>query len=83
MSRPSGEVIADAWETFERLTVPPMAGAQQRADLRAAFYCGAYSVWAAVYEIGRADCDESRGFAVLDGIGRECRAFQLHPHFHE
>jgi hypothetical protein len=33
--------LGDAWQRFERETIPAQAGAQQRHDMRAAFFSGA------------------------------------------
>jgi hypothetical protein len=61
--------LADQWQKFEKMFLPPGASASQRHDMRAAFYAGATVVMLVAYRISEPDV------SVLEAIDDEIIAF--------
>lgn len=67
--------IVEAWQSFERTVISPVAPAIQRQEMRLAFYAGCSAMLGITIEIGSEDIREDAGMQILDGLHKEARAF--------
>lgn len=69
--------IAEQWQGFsEMIFRKTPASSVQRAEMRKAFYAGAWSLFCAMEEIGMPHISEDEGMEFLDKWKVECDAFK-------
>lgn len=67
--------IAEHWEDYQRMVVPPDAPAEQVTECRRAFYAGAHAAYIAALSIGADDISEEQGEEILRAIDAELGVF--------
>lgn len=70
----SQTIVGDSWRSYRELVVPDKAEATQVQQTMLAFYAGAMVVYGVMLTIGSDEVTEDQGTAMLDAIGKECRA---------
>lgn len=63
--------LADHWDTYERRCIPLQAGAEQRHQLRMAFYAGAMGA-VEIFTVARSHFSEHAVRAILSSLSEEC-----------
>ena len=67
--------IAGNWESFSKAALPPNACAQQRRQVKRAFYAGAIGLLGVLDELSEPEVSENAGVAVLESLHQEARAY--------
>jgi hypothetical protein len=69
-------LVAEQWDQFARIVLPPNCDLTQKTEMRRAFYAGAQGVLhAAMQAISHKDEPTSEDLGVMVGIGQELKDF--------
>jgi len=69
--------IEEEWLGFAAMVIPQLSQhSVQYKEMKKAFFAGAWSVQAAVVEIGEPHISEEEGCEHLDRLAAECREFK-------
>ena len=69
--------IQSNWEDFRKKVVPQNASNIQIAEMRKAFYAGAYAAISIMVKIGAEDVSEEAGVEILETLKNECELFGM------
>ena len=67
--------IKEHWESFEKLVIHKEAGADQRKEMRNAFYDGAQSTLFGIREVSDSNVSEDAGAHIIEGYNQELSDF--------
>lgn len=69
--------IAEEWLGFAAMVIPSVPEQHvQYIEMKKAFFAGAWSIQAAIVEIGQPHVTEEEGCKHLDKLAAECEAFK-------
>lgn len=75
LDKHQSRTIAGNWATFSQAALPPNACAQQRRQVKRAFYAGAIGLLGVLDELSEPQVSENAGVAVLESLHQEARAY--------